>query len=54
MRVDIPVSDTMTEQIADRAEHRFSMITLRRQGGEALRELFDEEYQLVVVDPVLH
>jgi hypothetical protein len=31
-----------------------SMIALRRQGGEALREPLGEEYQLVVVDPVLH
>ena len=53
-RVIIPASDTMTEQIADHAEHRFSMIALRRQGGEALRELLGEEHQLVVVDPVFH
>jgi predicted dithiol-disulfide oxidoreductase (DUF899 family) len=30
------------------------MFALRRQGGEALRELFGEEHQLVVVDPMFH
>ena len=53
-RVTFPASDTMTEQIADHAEHRLSMIALRRQGGEALRELPGEEHQLVVVDPMSH
>ncbi len=53
-RVIFPASDTMTEQIADHAEHCFSMIALRRQGGEALRELVGEEHQLVVVDPMFH
>ncbi len=53
-RVTFPASDTMTEQIADHAEHRFSMIALRRQGGEALRELLGKEDQLVVVDPMFH
>ena len=52
--VIIPASYPMTEQIADHAEHRFSMIALRRQGGEAPRELVGEEHQLVVVDPMLH
>ncbi len=49
-----PASEPMTEQIADHAEHRFSMVALRRQRGEALRELLGEEDQLVVVDPMLH
>ena len=44
----------MTEQIADHAEHCFSMIALRRQGGEALWKLSGEEDQFVVVDPMLH
>jgi len=29
----------MAEKIADHAEYRFSMIVLRRQGGEVQREL---------------
>ena len=53
-RITIPTSCSVIEQIADHAEHRFSMIALRRQGGEALRELLGEEHQLVVVDPMLH
>jgi len=52
--VTFPASDTMPEQIADHAEYRFSMIALRRQGGEAPWELFREEHQLVVVDPMFH
>ena len=52
--VTFPASDTMPEQIANHAEHRFSMIALRRQGGEAPWELFREEHQLVVVDPMFH
>ena len=52
--VTFPASNSMTEQISDHAEHRFSMIALRRQGGEALWELLGEEHQLVVVDPMLH
>lgn len=53
-RAIFPASCSVIEQIADHAEHRFSMIALRRQRGEALRELSGEEYQLVIVDPVLH
>jgi len=44
----------MPEQIANRTEHRFSIIALRRQGGEALRELLSEENKLVVIDPMFH
>lgn len=53
-RITIPTSCSVIEQIADHAEHRFSMIALRRQGGEALRELSGKEDHLVVVDPMLH
>jgi len=52
--VTFPASDTIPEQIANHAEHRFSMIALRRQGGEAPWELFGEEHQLVVVYPMFH
>ena len=43
-RVTFPASNTMAEQIADHAEHRLSMIALRRQRGEALREPLGEEH----------
>lgn len=39
----------LSEQIADHAEHRFSMIAPRRQGGEALRKLLGEEHRLTAL-----
>ena len=48
-RITFLASYPMIEQIADHTEHRFSMITLRRQRGEALRELLGEEDQLVII-----
>ncbi len=53
-RVIFPASCSVIEQIADHAENRLSMIALRRQRGEALRELSGKEDHLVVVDPMLH
>ena len=49
----IPASYSVVEQIADHAQHRLSMIALRRQRGEALWKLFSEEDRPVVVDPAL-
>jgi len=48
-RITFPASDTMPEQTADHAEHRSSMIALRRRGGEALWASQSEEGRLAVV-----